>query len=79
MRPSKIREYYKRGKKMKRFTLKSFDFQSLEASIYDDLEKKELHLNIYQIINLLNEISQLEYNLIRLKEDICKKLDEAIQ
>lgn len=61
----------------KRFELKSWSYNSLNAKIYDNLKKEELHLSLYEIVNLLNEVSQSEYNLVQLKEDIFKKLDNV--
>ena len=61
----------------KRFTLKSFHFHNLIGVIYDNLEKEELHLSLYEIIDLLNEVSQSEYDLKRFREEIYKKLEEV--
>ena len=63
----------------KRFELRSYHFHKLEANIYDNLKKEELHLSIYQIVELLNEISQSDYDLQKLKDEICQKLDEVIE
>jgi len=62
----------------KRFELMSVHFYKLEVVVYDWLEDKELELSIYDLINLLNEVSQKDYNLKMLKKDICQKLDEVI-
>lgn len=64
--------------KNKRFELRSVHFYKLEVVVYDWLEDKELELSIYDLINLLNEVSQKDYNLKMLKKDICQKLDEVI-
>ena len=60
----------------KRFELKSWSYNHLNARIYDNLKKEELNLSLYEIVNLLNEVSQSEYNLVQLKEDIIQKLDK---
>lgn len=60
----------------KRFELKSWSYNHLNAKIYDNLKKEELHLSLYEIVDLINEVSQSEYTLHNLKEDIIQKLDE---
>lgn len=60
----------------KRFELKSWNYNYLNGKVYDNLKKEELHLSLYEIVDLLNEVSQSEYDLIQLKEDIIKKLDK---
>lgn len=60
----------------KRFELKSWSYNHLNAKIYDNLKKEELHLSLYELVNLLNEVSQSEYTLHNLKEDIIQKLDK---
>lgn len=60
----------------KRFVLKSWNYNDLNGEIYDNLKKEELHLSLYGIMNLLNEVSQSEYTLYNLKEDIIQKLDK---
>ena len=60
----------------KRFELKSWSYNHLNATIYDNLKKEELHLSLYEIVNLINEVSQSEYTLHNLKEDIIQKLDK---
>ena len=61
-----------------RFELRSAHFFKLEVTIYDKLADKELDLSIYDLIVLLNDIAQSEYDLRMLKKDIIEKLDEAI-
>lgn len=61
-----------------RFELRSVHFYKLEVVIYDKLEDKELNLSIYDLIVLLNDIAQSEYDLKMLKEDIIRKIDEVI-
>ena len=60
----------------KRFELKSWSYNHLNATIYDNLKKEELYLSLYEIVDLINEVSQSEYTLHNLKEDIIQKLDE---
>lgn len=60
----------------KRFELKSWNYNYLNGKVYDNLKKEELHLSLYEIVDLLNEVSQSEYDLIQLKEDIIEKLDK---
>ena len=64
---------------MKRFELKSIHFHKLNIVIYDNLKKEELHLSIFEIEHLLNEVSQQEYDLKRLGDEIKNKLDEIIE
>ena len=42
----------------KRFELKSIHFHKLNIVIYDNLKEVELHLSIYELVNLLNQVSQ---------------------
>lgn len=62
-----------------RFELRSAHFYKLEVTIYDKLEDKELDLSIYDLIVLLNEMAQSEYDLKQLRDDINKKIDEVIK
>lgn len=63
----------------KRFEIRSIYFAKLQVSIYDNLKNEELKLSIYELVNLLNDVSQREYDLQMLKNDICQKLDEVIE
>ena len=60
----------------KRFELQSWHFKENKGRIYDNLENKELVLSIYELITLLNEVSQSEYDLIKLGNEIKLKIDE---
>ena len=60
----------------KRFELKSWNFNNLNGKIYDNLKKEELYLSLYGLVDLLNEVSQAEYTLYNLKDDIIQKLNE---
>ena len=60
----------------KRFDLKSIHFTKFTVIIYDNLTEKELNLSMFEVVDLLNEVSQSGYNLVQLKEDIIKKLDK---
>lgn len=60
----------------KRFVLKSWNYNHLNGKIYDNLKKEELQLSLFELVNLLNEVSQSEYTLYNLKEDIIQKLDK---
>ena len=62
----------------KRFQLISVHFRKLKVVIYDNLEDIELNLSIYELVDLLNSVSQRDYDLKKLKEDICQKLDEVV-
>ena len=62
----------------KRFELKSFHFTNLNAVIYDNLKKEELDLSIYEMINLLNEVSQTEYDLKQLRDEFFSRFDRII-
>lgn len=62
----------------KRFELRSAHFYKLEVVVYDRLKDKELDLSIYELIELLNDIAQSEYDLKQLRDDINKKIDEVI-
>lgn len=58
-----------------RFRLDSIYFNKLTVEIFDNQEAKHLHLSIYELINLLNDVSQQEYDLLKLRKDICKRID----
>lgn len=62
----------------KRFELKSFHFTNLNGVIYDNLKKEELHLSIYEMINLLNEVAQTEYDLKQLRDEFFSRFDRII-
>lgn len=62
--------------KKKRYDLREYHFHELTAVIYDNLEKKELRLNIYEIINLLNEAAQEDYDMHKIVKQIKDRLDE---
>ena len=62
-----------------RFELRSVHFYKLEVVVYDKLEDKELDLSIYDLIVLLNDIAQSDYDLKMLKKEIIEKLDEVIK
>ncbi len=62
----------------KRFQLISIHSRKLKVIIYDNLEDIELNLSIYELVDLLNSVSQRDYDLKKLKEDICQKLDEVV-
>ena len=63
----------------KRFELKSIHFHKLNIVIYDNLKEVELHLSIYELVNLLNQVSQQEYDLKRLGDEIKSKLDKIME
>ena len=63
----------------KRFTLHSIHFKELTVDIFDNLEAKHLHLSIYELVELLNEVSQSEYDLKRVGNEIQNKLDELFK
>ena len=53
----------------KRFELLSYHFNDLQAAeIKDNLTNETLHLSIYGLVDLLNEVSQQDYDLRKLKE-----------
>lgn len=63
----------------KRFTLHSIHFKELTVDIFDNLEAKHLHLSIYELVELLNQVSQPEYDLKRVGNEIQNKLDELFK
>jgi len=63
----------------KRFELKSWNYNKLQAKIYDNQEEEQLVLSLYEIINLLNKVSQSEYDLKRVGSEIQDKLDELFK
>jgi len=62
--------------KKKRYDLREYHFHELKAVIYDNLEGKELKLNLYEIINLLNEASQEDYDMHKIVKQIKDRLNE---
>ena len=59
----------------KRFTLKSIHFNKLTVDLFDNQEAKHLTLSVYELVDLLNTVSRQEYDLLRLREDVCKRID----
>ena len=60
----------------KRFELKSWHFTDNMGRIYDRDKDETYKLSVYGIVDLLNEISQPEYDLKKFRDEICAKLDE---
>ena len=64
----------------KRFQLMSVHFRKLEFVIYDNLEDIELNLSIYELVDLLNNVSQRDYDLKKLKVSerykVCREYSE---
>lgn len=63
----------------KRFELKSYNLKESKGVIYDHLEEKELILSIYDLINLLNEVAQSEYDFEKLGNELKDKIDELME
>ena len=63
----------------KRFELKSWHYNKLQAVIYDNQNKETLKLSLYEIIELLNKVSQSEYDLRKVGDEIQEKLDELFK
>ena len=63
----------------KRFELKSWNYNKLQGKIYDNQEEEQLDLSLYEIIELLNDVSQSEYDLRRIGSEIQNKLDELFK
>lgn len=63
----------------KRFELRSWDYSKLQGVIYDYQNGETLRLSLYEIIELLNKVSQSEYDLRRIGNDIQNKLDELFK
>ena len=63
----------------KRFELKSIHFHKLYIIVYDNLKEEELHLSIFELVELLNKVSQKEYDLKKIGDEIKRKLDEILE
>ena len=63
----------------KRFELKSWHHNKLQAVIYDNQNGGTLKLSLYEIIELLNKVSQSEYDLRKVGDEIKSKLDEIME
>ena len=63
----------------KRFELKSWHYNKLQAVIYDNQNEETLKLSLYEIIELLNNVSQSEYDLRKVGDEIQEKLDELFK
>ena len=63
----------------KRFELKSWHYKELQGVIYDNQNKETLKLSLYGIIELLNKVSQSEYDLRKVGDEIQEKLDELFK
>lgn len=58
----------------KRFELKSYHFKEMKIFVYDHLEDKELVLSIYELVDLLNKVSEEEFDFITRKKEIKEKI-----
>lgn len=63
----------------KRFELQSWHFNENKGRIYDNLKHKELVLSIYELISLLNEVAQSEYDFEKLGNEIKDKIDKLME
>lgn len=63
----------------KRFELRSWHYHKLQAVIYDNQNEEILELSLFEIIELLNEVSQSEYDLRKVGDEIQEKLDELLK
>ncbi len=63
----------------KRFELRTYHFKELKAVVYDHLEEKELVLSIYDLIDLLNEVAQSEYDFEKLGNELKDTIDECME
>ena len=63
----------------KRFELKSIHFKELYVVIYDNFEQRALELSIYELVDMLNEVAQSEYDLKKIGNEIQDKLDELFK
>ena len=52
----------------KRFELKSIHFKELYVVIYDNFEQRVLELSIYELVDMLNEVAQSEYDLKKIED-----------
>lgn len=62
----------------KRFELMSWSYNNLRGVIYDNLKEERLVLSIYEIVELLNNVSQPEYDTIKVGREIMDKLGELL-
>lgn len=62
-----------------RFKLLSYHFNDLQAEIKDNLTNETLHLSLYELVDLLNEVAQKEYDLKQLRDDFFSRFDRAIE
>ena len=63
----------------KRFELRSWNYNKLQAVIWDNLNDEKLVLSLYEMIELLNKVSQPEYDTIRVGREIMDKLAELFK
>lgn len=63
----------------RRFELKSWHYNELRAVIYDNQNEETLELSLYAIIELLNKVSQSEYDLRKAGDEIQEKLNELFK
>ena len=62
-----------------RFELKSYNFKDLRIILYDHLNKEELNLTLYELIELLNKETQQEYDFRKLGDEINIKLKNLME
>ena len=63
----------------KRYELISFHFNELCGVLYDNLKEERIQLSIYEMVELLNNASQKEYDLKKLRNNLNELFDEMME
>ena len=63
----------------KRYELISFHFHELCGVLYDNLKEERIQLSIYEMVELLNNASQKEYDLKKLRNNLNELFDEMME
>lgn len=69
---------YSVTKRDRRFELRSFHFNDLIAVVYDNEKKEELRLSIHGLVQLLNDVTQQNYDIKRLKTMIDEDFNKIM-
>lgn len=64
--------------KTERFELRAYHFHKLTIELYDNLKDEELYLSIYELINLLNDVTRKEYDLMKAKKELTEILEHIM-
>lgn len=63
----------------KRFDLISLNFKNSRLTLHDNLYNIDVDYTIYEVINLLNSVSQQEYDIKKLHDQLQKQFENMAE